>query len=61
LSGGDEVVGTIGDYANFCQMLLNGGSFKGKQIIGRKTIELMTRNQIDENEVWDRKNKFGFG
>jgi CubicO group peptidase (beta-lactamase class C family) len=60
-SGGAGVVGTIQDYANFCQMLLNGGSFKGKQILGRKTIDLMVTNQIGNSEVWDRKNKFGLG
>lgn len=42
-------------------MLLNGGSFNGKQLLGRKTIELMTTNQIGESEVWDTKNKFGLG
>ena len=60
-SGGAGVVGTITDYANFCRMLLDGGSFNGKQLLGRKTIELMTTNQIGESEVWDTKNKFGLG
>lgn len=60
-SGGAGVVGTISDYARFCQMILNGGRFNGKQILGRKTIELMTRNQIGELEVWTGGNKFGLG
>lgn len=59
--GGAGVVGTIEDYARFCTMLLHGGSFNGKQLIGRKTIELMTTNQIGDLEVWDRHDKFGLG
>jgi len=58
---GAGLVGTIEDYAKFCQMLLNGGTFNGKKILGRKTIDLMTCNQIGEKEVWDSKNKFGLG
>lgn len=60
-SGGAGIVGSIKDYANFCEMLLNNGVFKGKQILGRKTIELMLRNQIGSAEVWNTKNKFGLG
>ena len=60
-SGGAGLVGTIQDYARFCQMLVNGGEFNGNRILAPKTIEMMTRNQIGELEVWDRKNKFGLG
>ena len=60
-SGGAGLVSTVEDYAKFCQMLLNGGTVNGKRILGRKTIEMMTRNQIGEAEVWDRKDKFGLG
>lgn len=60
-SGGAGLCGPIGDYANFCLMLLNKGNYKGKQIISPKTVELMTRNQIGDFEVWDRKEKFGLG
>ncbi len=60
-SGGAGVVGTIDDYARFCTMLLNNGKLNGKQFLSPKTIELMTRNQIGENEVWQSGNKFGLG
>jgi CubicO group peptidase (beta-lactamase class C family) len=60
-SGGAGVVGSIKDYANFCKMILNGGSFNGKQLLRRKTIELMSTNQIGDFEVWQNKNKFGLG
>ena len=36
-------------------------NFNGKQIVGRKTVELMTTNQIGDLEVWDTGNKFGLG
>ncbi len=60
-SAGAGMVSTATDYARFCQMLLNGGSFNNRQLLSRKTIELMLRNQIGEAEVWDRKDKFGLG
>ena len=60
-AGGAGLVGPIEDYAKFCQMLLNGGTFNGNQILGRKTIDLMTINQIGEKDVWDTENKFGLG
>ena len=43
LSGGGGLVSTAADYLRFCQMLLNNGELDGARILGRKTIELMTR------------------
>ena len=43
-SGGAGLVSTAADYARFGQMLLNGGSLDGAQILSPKTIELMTVN-----------------
>lgn len=60
-SGGAGLVGTIEDYAKFCQMLLNNGSFNKVQIISPKTIELLTRNQVDDLPLWDTGNRFGYG
>ncbi|SFE85143.1 serine hydrolase domain-containing protein [Thermoflexibacter ruber] len=60
-SGGAGLSSTAMDYAKLCQMLLNGGTFNNKRILGRKTVELMTTNQIGNLEVWDRGNKFGLG
>lgn len=61
LSGGAGLSGSIADYAVFCQMLLNGGTYNGKCILSRKTVELMTRNQIDNLTVGNYGNKFGLG
>ena len=37
---------TAGDYARFCQMLLNGGRLDGASILGRKTVDMMMRNHL---------------
>ncbi len=41
-SGGAGLVSTAADYARFGQMLLNGGTLDGVQILSPKTIELMS-------------------
>lgn len=45
-SGGGALVSTAGDYARFCQMLLNGGELDGARIISRKTVEQMTQDHL---------------
>lgn len=37
---------TAADYARFAQMLLNGGELDGVRLLGRKTVELMSRNHL---------------
>ncbi|HVF93021.1 MAG TPA: serine hydrolase domain-containing protein [Sphingomonas sp.] len=46
LSGGGGLVSTALDYHRFTSMCLNGGELDGARIVGRKTIELMTRNHL---------------
>ena len=46
-SGGGGMVGTVIDYARFCQMLLNGGTLDGKRILGPKTVAYMTADHLD--------------
>lgn len=59
-SGGVGLVSTISDYMRFLQMLLNGGELDGVRLLSRKTVELMTGNQIGELNA--RKGyKFGLG
>jgi CubicO group peptidase (beta-lactamase class C family) len=41
--------GSTHDYLRFAQMLLNKGELDGVQILGRKTVELMSRNWLPEN------------
>ena len=68
-SGGGGLVGTMGDYARFCQMLMNKGELDGKRLLSRKTVEFMRLNQLPENgdmasmgqPVWSETNYEGIG
>jgi Beta-lactamase class C and other penicillin binding proteins len=60
-SGGAGLSGTLKDYAKFCQMLLNKGTYNGKEYLSAKTVELMTVNHIGDLKLWDSGNKFGLG
>ena len=54
--------GPIADYAKFCQMLLNKGSFNGKQILKPETITLMTTvNQLPAVNSGGKGFQFGLG
>lgn len=44
-SGAGGLVSTAGDYARFCQMLLNGGELDGVRLLSRNTVDQMTTNQ----------------
>ena len=44
--GGACAVSTTMDYLRFAQMLVNGGTLDGKRILSRKTIEMMTADQL---------------
>ncbi|MEZ6002436.1 serine hydrolase domain-containing protein [Hyphomonas sp.] len=46
--GGHGLVSTMGDYARFCQMLVNGGEFGGVRILKPETVELMRTNVLPE-------------
>jgi CubicO group peptidase (beta-lactamase class C family) len=45
-SGGGGMVSTLGDYARFAQMILNGGTLDGKRYLSPKTVAYMGSNQI---------------
>jgi CubicO group peptidase (beta-lactamase class C family) len=45
-SGGGGMVSTIGDYARFAQMILNGGTLDGKRYLSPKTVAYMGSNHI---------------
>jgi len=46
-AGGAGLLSTAEDYAQFLQMLLNGGELHGVRLLGPKTVELMTVNHVD--------------
>lgn len=58
-SGGAGLSSTLYDYAVFLQMLLNGGEYKGKRILSRNGVRMMTMNQIGDLSLGS--NKFGLG
>ncbi|HYX03468.1 MAG TPA: serine hydrolase domain-containing protein [Reyranella sp.] len=45
-SGGGGLVSTASDYLRFCKFMLNKGCIDGVQLLGRKTVELMTMNHL---------------
>jgi len=64
LSGGVGMVTSPYDYFRFAQMLLNKGELEGVRLVSRKTVELMTTNQIgklSEITLHDDGWKFGLG
>ena len=61
--GGAGLYSTVRDYLGFTQMLANGGELDGVRIIGRKTIDLMRSNQLNETQLNDFRNSYlaGYG
>ncbi|MGE0883576.1 MAG: serine hydrolase domain-containing protein [Blastocatellales bacterium] len=45
-SGGGGLTSTAYDYLRFCQMLLNKGEYEGKRLLSRKTVELMSSDNL---------------
>jgi CubicO group peptidase (beta-lactamase class C family) len=64
-SGGGGLYSTAGDYLRFGQMLLNGGELDGVRILSRKSIEIMTANQLegleDPTHMYSESDGFGLG
>ena len=60
-SGGAGLTSTISDYARFLLALLNGGELDGARILGRRTVQLMTRDHLSGLGVPDTGQRFGLG
>jgi len=45
-SGGAGLVSTAMDYARFCQMMLDDGKVGNTRVLSRKSVELMTHDQL---------------
>ncbi len=58
-SGGAGLSSTAYDYAVFVQMILNGGIYNGHRILSRRTVDMMTHDQLDF--TFDGANNFGLG
>lgn len=62
-SGGAGLVSTIEDYWRFTQMLMQKGSFNGKEILSPKTVEYMTGCHLQPQQqvmMKDWENLYGF-
>ena len=51
LMGGGGLYGTAGDYLAFTQMLVQGGTLNGAQVLQRETVERMAQNHIGPLEI----------
>ncbi|MEL0071937.1 MAG: serine hydrolase domain-containing protein [Rhodobiaceae bacterium] len=51
LSGGGGLLSTLGDYYKFADMVRRGGRLGDARILGRKTIDQMTRNHLPDNKT----------
>jgi CubicO group peptidase (beta-lactamase class C family) len=66
-SGGGGLVSTVGDFARFAQMLLNGGTFDGRRYLSPTTYAAMMTDQIGASSGVARDyyyfpgDGFGFG
>lgn len=58
-SGGAGLSSTAMDYAVFLQMIMNGGSYNGKQILSKRVVAMMLHNQLDF--PFNGKDYFGLG
>jgi CubicO group peptidase (beta-lactamase class C family) len=59
LSGGGGLVSTAYDYLHFCQMLLDKGQYKDKRLLSRKTVELMSSDNL--GNIPGMRPGYGFG
>ncbi len=48
-SGGGGLVGTIGDYARFAQMIANKGELEGARLLSPASVEMMGTNMIPKS------------
>ncbi len=60
-SGGGGLVSTTYDYLRFCQMLLNKGTYEGQRLLSRKTVELMSSDNLGTIPGMSTGNGFGLG
>lgn len=65
--GGACAFGSMGDYIRFGQMLLNGGSLEGAQVLSPATVQLMTSDHLGASiqnrvaNVEPHRGGYGFG
>ena len=58
-SGGAGLFSTLDDYSHFAQMLLNGGTYNGKEILTPATVRFMTESAVMEGPQHAFDNWYG--
>lgn len=65
LMGCPRLFSNAGDFAKLGMMLANGGVYKGRRLMGSKTIDLMRRNQLSPVQLEDFESRvtrgYGYG
>jgi CubicO group peptidase (beta-lactamase class C family) len=62
IGGATGLYSTAADYWRFSQMLLNGGTFEGRRLLGPKTISWMAQNHIGDMPTFKTPGtRFGLG
>ena len=49
---GGGVISTLGDYAKFAELMVEGGTYNGTKILERETVEAMMSNQMDPDDIF---------
>lgn len=64
-SAGGGLYSTLEDYSHFVQMLMANGAYQGKRFLGRKTMDFITQNQLNEKQLptinFDSLYGYGYG
>lgn len=64
-SGGAGLVSTLDDYAHFACMLSGDGTYQGKRILGRRTVEFMRKDALSQAQkddfYWNAVDGYGYG
>ena len=64
-SGGGGLYSTLEDYTHFVRMLAADGCYQGKRLLGRKTMEYIRKNQLNDLQMswidFDSIEGYGYG
>ena len=64
-SGGGGLYSTLEDYTHFVRMLAADGCYQGKRFLGRKTMEYIRKNQLNDLQMswidFDSIEGYGYG
>ncbi len=61
--GGAGLYSTVSDYLKFAKTLACGGEYDGVRLLGKRTIDLIAKNQLSERQLRDYRDFYldGYG